>query len=286
MFERSPSSQCFRKLFFGIFVFLLACTENKNPNENRLDISPPYPDPEEQKKWEELQNAEPFAVVELFSSEGCSDCPAAEEVLNKLTKEAMADKSYIYPLAFHVDYWNKLGWRDVFSDSSFSNRQRKYRPVLGNEVVYTPQMIVNGKTEYVGSDEKKARHVIDSVMKIKPACYFTIHPQENSTAEGKIKVDYEVLKITPDSGGKFDYTICFALVERGLTTHVGKGENTGRTLHHENIVRAFKTIDFKEMKGSCELPALGKIPGKEHSLIVFVQNKHTMRIAGANLWNF
>ena len=103
---------------------------------------------------EMAQEAEPFAIVELFTSEGCSDCPPAEELLNKITLEAMANKTYVYPLAFHVDYWNKLGWKDSFSDSSFSNRQRKYRIARGNEVVYTPQMSVKGNTECVGSDEK------------------------------------------------------------------------------------------------------------------------------------
>jgi hypothetical protein len=282
------------RLYFILAVLLGACANPPEKND-RLDISPPYPDAEEQKKWEAMQSAEPFAIVELFSSEGCSDCPSAELVLNKLTREAMADKSYIYPLAFHVDYWNKLGWKDVFSDSSYSNRQRMYRRAFGNEVVYTPQMIVNGKREFVGSDEKKARQVIDSVLKVKPPCYFTIHPDDSlqpADSTGKELtnfVHYEVMKIPGQLRTRF-YTICFAIVERGLTTKVGKGENGGKTLQHENVVRLFKRYDLKEMKGKVDMGAFrdeqGRPLGKNFSLIAFIQDKVTMEIVGANLWNF
>ena len=116
--------------FFLLILALFSCSQNRNSEE----VNNPTSTYSTQTISEQ---AEPFAVVELFSSEGCSDCPPAEELLNKITREAMANKTYVYPLAFHVDYWNKLGWKDVFSDSSYSNRQRSYRKAFGNEVVYT-----------------------------------------------------------------------------------------------------------------------------------------------------
>lgn len=231
------------------------------------------------------QEAEPFAVVELFTSEGCSDCPPAEELLNKITREAMANKTYVYPLAFHVDYWNKLGWKDVFSDSAYSNRQRRYRTAFGNEVVYTPQMIVNGRTEFVGSDSVKSKTVIDSVLNIKPDWFFTIHPDESKLETGEIATDFEVIE-RPAGEESNNYHICFALVERNLESHISRGENKGLKLVHENIVRYFKAVKLGDLKGQHLIQyAPGKI-GKNHSLIVFIQNAENMKIVGANLWNF
>lgn len=98
-----------------------------------------------------------FAVVELFTSEGCSSCPPADVLVAKLQKES-ADKP-VYILAFHVDYWNRLGWKDVFSSHEYSSRQYQYSKWLKSEV-YTPQVIVNGRTEFVGSDEKSLGNAI------------------------------------------------------------------------------------------------------------------------------
>ena len=272
-----------KRSLFPYLIFLAACSGNNSKND-RSGI--PYPDSEEQKKWEAQQDttqqAEPFALLELYSSEGCSDCPAAEEVLNKITKESVADKSYIYPLAFHVDYWNKLGWKDRFADSAFSNRQRKYRGTFKNEVVYTPQMIVNGQVEFVGSDETKTRRVIDSVMKITPECYFTIHP--DLTTE-KLTIDYSIIRF-PERDKSAGFKICFAFVERGLSSDVLRGENKGKKLQHENVVRYFREIDLIKNEGSTFLPVGGKKVTKNNSLIVFVQERGSMKIVGANIWNF
>jgi hypothetical protein len=224
-------------------------------------------------------------VVELFSSEGCSDCPAAEEVLNRITRDAMANKTYIYPLAFHVDYWNKLGWKDVFSDSAYSNRQRKYRVALGNEVVYTPQMIVNGQVEFVGSDEKRSKAVTDSFLVVKPDWFFTIHPDESQLKQGVIKTEYEIIK-RPEEKGSATYHICFALVERKLETNVTRGENKGKKLEHENVVRFFASQKLSSEKGAYTIHYPSGNVGRNHSLICFIQDDASMKIVGANLWNF
>src|ERR1051325_5284221 len=263
---------------FSLLITLFSCgSPEKNPvMEKPADTTPPQ---------ELTQSAEPFAVVELFSSEGCSDCPAAEEVLNKITREAMANKTYVYPLAFHVDYWNKLGWKDSFGDSAYSNRQRKYRAAFGNEVVYTPQMIVNGEIEFVGSEEKKADSAITSELKKTPSAYFTIYPHTEQTNDGQFSVDYEILQLPPQEKTVL-YNLCFAVVKRNLETTVTRGENKGKTLKHENVVRAFKIIELKDRKGSVMMPPLYKGLSKNHSLIAFIQDASTMEIVGANLWNF
>ena len=89
----------------------------------------------------------PVAVLELFTSEGCSSCPSADKLLPQLAKL----DSNIIPLSFHVDYWNRLGWEDPFSSSEYSERQRSYAKQLNLESVYTPQLVVNGEYELVGS---------------------------------------------------------------------------------------------------------------------------------------
>ena len=101
-------------------------------------------------------------VVELFTSEGCSSCPSAEKLVSKLADDPAADAVYL--LAFHVDYWNRLGWLDRFSEAAFSSRQRRYARALG-ERVYTPQMIVDGKTAFVGSRGARARELIDGGLR-------------------------------------------------------------------------------------------------------------------------
>ena len=91
-----------------------------------------------------------FAIIELFTSEGCSSCPAADKTVAKLAQE-FAGKVYI--LGFHVDYWNYLGWKDAFSDSKYSERQKEYAAVFKLDGVYTPQVVVNGSRELIGSKE-------------------------------------------------------------------------------------------------------------------------------------
>lgn len=99
-----------------------------------------------------------FAVVELFTSEGCSSCPPADEVVAKIQRESKDVPVYI--LAYHVDYWNRLGWKDVFSSAEYSKRQNDYANYLNLQSVYTPQIVVNGKTEFVGSQESTLRSAI------------------------------------------------------------------------------------------------------------------------------
>ncbi|MEO6849831.1 MAG: DUF1223 domain-containing protein, partial [Mucilaginibacter sp.] len=101
-----------------------------------------------------------FAVVELFTSEGCSSCPPADAVVAKVQKES-ANKP-VYILAYHVDYWNRLGWKDVFSSPEYSARQNQYAHWLKLSSVYTPQVVVNGRTEFVGSEEGALRGAIST----------------------------------------------------------------------------------------------------------------------------
>ncbi|MES2112408.1 MAG: DUF1223 domain-containing protein [Bacteroidota bacterium] len=105
-----------------------------------------------------------FAVIELFTSEGCSSCPSADALVARVEKEA-TDKP-VYILAYHVDYWNRLGWKDAFTSPEYSARQSQYADWLNLSSVYTPQIVVNGRKEFVGSEEGTLRNAIKSDLEI------------------------------------------------------------------------------------------------------------------------
>src|SRR5215470_16941428 len=106
-------------------------------------------------------------VVELFTSEGCSSCPPADAFLAQLEARQPVVGAEVIAIEEHVDYWDQLGWRDPFSSADWTERQRKYAAVLGNGNIYTPQMVVNGSVEFVGSRERSGRSAIDQAAQQK-----------------------------------------------------------------------------------------------------------------------
>ncbi|QEM09022.1 DUF1223 domain-containing protein [Mucilaginibacter rubeus] len=177
-----------------------------------------------------------FALVELFTSEGCSSCPPADELLARIQKETQ-DKP-VYILAYHVDYWNSLGWKDIFSNAMFSKRQREYSAYL-NAQVYTPQVIVNGKTELVGSDEPVLREAISNALNTAQTAQVTLKAQQTGD---KLAVNYEL------SGNTDKQQLLIAIVQKSAISKVAKGENEGRTLSHAQIVRDLKTVTLNQAK--------------------------------------
>src|SRR6266487_818356 len=129
-----------------------------------------------------------FAVVELFTSEGCSSCPPADAVIAKLSEEY---KCNVYVLGFHVDYWNHLGWKDIFSNAAYTQRQYRYGQIFHLNSVYTPQVVVNGKTEFVGSNENKLRNTITQELKNSPTTNIELTAKSNNN---KINISYRVDK--------------------------------------------------------------------------------------------
>ena len=127
-----------------------------------------------------------FALVELYTSEGCSSCPPADELAAALPKSY---PSGVYLLSFHVDYWDRLGWKDPFSNAEYTRRQKEYNtalvPMLNS--IFTPQVIINGKMELVGSDEPRIRAAIDSelVHTVNPAIEASAHSTDNATMRSR-----------------------------------------------------------------------------------------------------
>ena len=214
-----------------------------------------------------------FAVVELFTSEGCSSCPPAEQVLNRIAEDALEDDRPIYTLAFHVDYWNRLGWTDPYSDAAYSQRQRQYAQAFRSRQIYTPQMIVNGEVEFVGSYERKAHRAIDHALELFAESAVTLSTE---TDEGKIIVKYEVSD-APDGA-----VLQIALTESDLVSRVERGENAGRTLHHAGVVRVFSTVDLADADdGQVKLSPPDDLDPQNATVVAYVQDPATMRIFGA-----
>ena len=185
-------------------------------------------------KQKPIASFEPIAVIELFTSQGCSSCPPADELLGKTIADAKKDGKKIFALSFHVDYWNRLGWKDPFSDSKFTQRQKDYVTTLKMESAYTPQMIVNGWDEFVGSDANVLAASLTKALSTSAKVSFK-SLSANYNSDKIIKVQYSL------EGRYKGNKINFALVSLTETTAIERGENKGLTLIHENVVRQFAT---------------------------------------------
>ncbi len=218
---------------------------------------------------------EGFAVVELFTSEGCSSCPPADEVMIRMAKEFPGN---VYFLGYHVDYWNYIGWNDPFSKAEFTDRQRKYATIFGLESIYTPQVVVNGRKEFVGSKEHLLRRAIQDGLL--DSAGLVISAEATGTNDGIISVSCK----TRSASGLL---LNIALVQKKAITNVKRGENSGRKLEHINIVRELKSFSA----GNNETITAGfKIPSgltvKDMQLIAFLQNKKNLTIKGASAISF
>lgn len=205
-----------------------------------------------------------FAVVELFTSEGCSSCPPADEVIAKINKE-MKDQP-VYILAYHVDYWNRLGWKDVFSSADYSRRQNTYANWFKLSSVYTPQVVVNGQSEFVGSEEGTLRNAISAGLR---------RTGQANLSLTDLKVNHDDATVTYHADAAAGNTLVVALVKNDAHTVVKAGENKGRTLSHVQIVTNFQNIPLQATSGEAKLKLPADFSAKQFELIAFVQNNKT-----------
>lgn len=203
-----------------------------------------------------------FALIELYTSQGCSSCPAADRLLSELVDRADKDHKKVFALSFHVDYWNYIGWKDPYSSQLYSQRQRNYSKGIDAHRVYTPQMIVNGATEFVGSNREAAKAAIVMALRQKPK--YEISIGDVKLANDRVVLTYQIDK-SPGSE-----RLNVALVERHLENFVPRGENHGKTLSHDNVVRAFETIALKK-SGRIEVSTSDVNP-ENCSVILYIQD--------------
>jgi hypothetical protein len=215
-------------------------------------------------------------VVELFTSEGCSSCPPADELLGHLSHDLAAKNIQVIPLGFHVDYWDGLGWKDRFSSAGFTQRQEQYARALRVDGPYTPEMVVDGAVEFVGNNAGQAQRTIrEQASQLEIA-------QVKISSAGADQLNIQVKAPAPFS---VNTLVMLAITEDNLTTQIGAGENGGRTLHHAAVVRELRELG-KVHEGSFEGTAQLKLQ-KEWKLqdlraVVFVQQGPSGKIEGAS----
>jgi len=212
-----------------------------------------------------------FALVELYTSEGCSSCPPADALVAKIEKES-ADKP-VYILAYHVDYWNHLGWKDQFSSADYSKRQKDYAHYLKTDGIYTPQIVVNGRTEFVGSEEGKLRNAISTNLQSASSTKISLEATD-------INLKQATLKYNINNADK-NAILQVAIVEKAATSKVAAGENSGRTLAHVQIVRKLQQVNLHGDTGSVDVALPDGFNGKTWEVIGFVQNKSNGAVTGA-----
>lgn len=215
-----------------------------------------------------------FAVLELFTSEGCSSCPPADRLLSAFVAEAGRSGLPILALSFHVDYWNHLGWQDPFSEAAYTGRQQEYARTLSGRV-YTPQLVLNGVEEFVGSDARKARAAVAAALAGEAPAPLEVSArwQDGGTA---------VALAARVEGARPGDVLNAALVEKGIRVPVRRGENGGRTLAHDNVVRAFATAALGSGgKASLSLEVPAGARRENLSVVAYVQEEGTRKITAA-----
>ncbi|HEY7545979.1 MAG TPA: DUF1223 domain-containing protein [Blastocatellia bacterium] len=220
-------------------------------------------------------------LVELFTSEGCSSCPPADRLLSELVQSQMVAGAEVIALSEHVDYWNRLGWADPFSSSAFSERQRIYSQVFENDSVYTPQMIVDGREEFVGSNAARARNAIAQAARTAKATV-TLSALPSEANRAAIKIHIENLPAATE-GDKVE--VILAITESELQSNVTRGENTGRKLAHTAVTRKMESIGSLQQGDSFDREAAVDIDkgwNRDHlRAVVFLQERRSRRVLGA-----
>jgi hypothetical protein len=207
----------------------------------------------------EETNEKNTVVLELYTSQGCSSCPPADELLNEVKS------NHVIALSYHVDYWNHIGWKDPFSKSKYSDKQREYASKFNSSSIYTPQLVINGKEHIVGSNK--------TLLKQKIAQYENVKSKENisvpkvSKSESLVNFNYKF------EGDTYNKNIRIVLVINKRKTYVKRGENRNRELINGNIVvneQQFK-LEKNSGNGSILIPEIVK-SNDDLSLILIIEN--------------
>jgi hypothetical protein len=229
------------------------------------------------------QGATPV-VVELFTSEGCSSCPPADRLLARLEQTQSVPGAQIIALEEHVDYWNDLGWNDPFSSAQFTERQAEYVHSLSASTAYTPQMIVDGKAEFVGSNEREALSTIAKSVRTPKAIVELEERQDPKIVAGTVPLRVRLESLAGRSAGD-TAEVVLAITENGLSSRVTRGENGGEQLEHRAVVRELRVIGRVNASGSFSAEPDWKLSPKWNRAnlraVVFVQEWKSRRILAA-----
>jgi hypothetical protein len=209
-------------------------------------------------------------LLELFTSEGCSSCPAADVLLARLVRDQPVQGVEILGLSEHVDYWDSLGWKDPYSSPVFTERQQLYASRLRRGGIYTPQAVIDGRAELVGSDEAAARAA---------AAAAAAQPHGSLSARRAGNVLHLEAKLPPHSGAE----VLLAWIDDPPAAQVTRGENAGRTLSHVRVVRELRRVGRAEQSawsGEVDLDARAA----RLRLVAFVQERFSGRVLASASW--
>lgn len=219
-------------------------------------------------------------VVELFTSEGCSSCPAADQLLARLDKAQPVPQAGIIALEEHVDYWDQQGWRDPFSAHFYTLRQQGYARALAADDVYTPQMVVDGRAAFSGGDATHALREIRRAAAL-PHASVSLRRKDDSTV---------ALTVDRIPAGTKSVEIILAVIEDALSNDVLRGENAGRRLSHAGVARSLVSVASFDARKSpsyvtdAPLHLLPEWNRKNLRVIGFLQDRDSRRILGAAGW--
>ena len=203
----------------------------------------------------------PTGVIEMFTSQGCSSCPPADRVLSEL-----AASEDTLALAWHVDYWDYLGWKDTFASPSNSDRQRAYARAMSKRSIYTPQAVINGRVDVVGS---RGNSVMSALAK-------HAGTESGLTVPIQAKISGDMLSISVDNSPEAKgATLWMVYFDRSRTVDVERGENRGRTLTYFNIVRSIEMIGMVNDNALQTEFALSDITRRGHDSCALILQKKT-----------
>ncbi|SHH53678.1 DUF1223 domain-containing protein [Winogradskyella jejuensis] len=206
-------------------------------------------------------------VLELFTSQGCSSCPPADRLL----KDVKSDK--VITLSYHVDYWNYIGWKDPFSNEEFTRKQRRYGNKFYSSTIYTPQLVVNGREHFVGSDKRKLQQKIKQYSTKKSESHISI--LKASTNDTKVDFDYVIEDLKPND----NLRIVLVIDER--KTSVKRGENRNKVLVNNNIVVAEQKFKLDKSSGSGVILIPKIVEANDNLSLVLILENDTMDITTA-----
>ena len=207
-----------------------------------------------------------LTVVELFTSQGCSSCPPADSYVGELAK-----RDDVLALSYHVDYWDYIGWKDPFADPQHTVRQRRYSRQMNLSYIYTPQVVIQGSEQAIGSD---IADINKKIAKIQFSNNVPVTIKRQSG--GDVQISVEAFK---DQGSAEIFLIGF---DNSHSTDIRRGENSGRKLYNYNVVRGMRRIGTWSGK-AVTIPAsvLNLAKNKPDNCAVIVQSKQTGKIIGA-----
>ena len=201
-------------------------------------------------------------LIELFTSEGCSSCPPADELLRKVRVQSPVDGVELITLSEHVNYWDYIGWKDPIATSKLTARQNDYADHFRSRGAYTPQMVVDGEFEFVGSDSRSLARAVEQAAK-------------RPKIEVRLALNGQTLSITAGETPR-GAEVILAVTQHNVASSITRGENQGRRLVHDSVVRHWQSLGNAKASMETQLPGVAG-----DSAVVFLQDRRSRRVLGA-----